>query len=85
LINDEVGANRLEQNRVSREVLALMPHPWVTTQYLEGIKESCYPPVCGVNAIDGNLLPDIVEVEIGIDAEHISAHAVFFRRSSDLL
>jgi hypothetical protein len=43
-----------------------------------------YPAVGGVNAVGGDVFPDVVQVESCIGAEIVAAHAHFFRRSSDL-
>ena len=51
----------------------------------QGIEEFRYPVIGGVNAVAGDVVPDIVKIEGGIGANDIAAHTPVFRRASDLL
>jgi hypothetical protein len=74
-IDDEVSANRSEQNRVSGQVLALMAYAGRVANGVERIEQPVYPLVGGVNTILGDIVPDVIQVAVGIIAQNILRHA----------
>src|SRR5208283_615311 len=82
-IDDQVGANRPEQHRQLGEVLPIVAHARRARKGLERTKQLSEPAVGGVDVIGGEVFPDFVEVEVGINAENITRHGVRFRRFCD--
>ena len=83
-VDDQIRANGPEPNRIPGEVLASVTHSRSSPQRLEGIEESPYPAVGGVDVVRGDVFPDVVKVQLRFGAENVAAQARFFRRSSDL-
>src|ERR1017187_515838 len=83
-IDDEVSAHRPEQNRVSGQVLALMAYARRVANGVKRIEQPAYPLVGGVNVILGDIVPDVIQIPVGIFAQNILRHTLAFRRSSDL-
>ena len=48
------------------------------------IEQPAYPLVSGVNIILGDMVPDAIQVAVGIIAQDILRHILAFRRCSDL-
>src|ERR1035438_7108440 len=83
-VDDEVGANCPEQNRIGGEVFALVPDARHASNGFERIEQLRDPLIGGVNAVGRDILPDVVEIEIRTGTENVIAHGRGFRRCSDL-
>lgn len=83
-VDDEVSANRPKQNRVTGQVLALMAYAGRVADGFKGIEEPGYPLIRGVNIVLGDIVPDAIQVPVGIIAQDILCHILAFRRCSDL-
>jgi hypothetical protein len=83
-IDDEVSTHRPEQNWVSRQILALMAYARRVGDGIKRIEQPANPLVGGVNIILGDLVPDTIQIPIGIIAQDILRHTLAFRRCSDL-
>ena len=57
------------------EVFAFVPHAWSLPKSFERIEQFFNPPVCGVDTVRSNVLPDLVSIEICVHAEDVAAHA----------
>src|SRR6266536_78396 len=83
-IDYEVSAHRPEQNRVGGQVLAVMAYAGRVADGVKRIEQLAYPLVGGVNIILGDIVPNVIQVAVGILAQNILRHALAFRRCSDL-
>src|ERR1019366_10581120 len=83
-VNDKIGADWPEQNRIGSEVFALVADARHAPNGFKRIEQLCDPLIGGVNAVGGDILPNIVEVESRIGTENVIAHLRGFRRCSDL-
>ena len=83
-IDDEVSAHRPGQNWISGQILALMAYARRVADGVKRIEQSADPLVGGVNIILGDIVPDAIQIPIGIIAQDILRHTLAFRRCSDL-
>jgi hypothetical protein len=82
-IDDKVGGYGPKQDFVIGEVLACMAHSGIASQSLERVKELVNPAIRRVNIVLGDVLPNLIEIEIGAFAEDTLAHAMSLLRSAD--
>jgi hypothetical protein len=73
-VNDEVRADGPEQNRERGKVFAPVTHAGSAREGFKRIEQLPDPPGGG-HCVRSNVLPDIVQIEVGIDAEDLAAHA----------
>ena len=58
--------------------------PGMRANLVKRIEQLGDPAVGGVNAVGGNIFPDVLKIQDCLCAENVVAHARGFRRCSDL-
>jgi hypothetical protein len=58
--------------------LALVADARCTSQSNKRVKQPRYPAICRIKIILRNMFPNAVQIQVGIDAEDIPAHAPVF-------
>ena len=61
------------------------PRAGVWARAFKCIEQLSDPAIGGVEVIGGDIFPNLVEIEVRIDAKNEAAHARDLRRCSDLL
>ena len=82
-VENQVCAHRPEEDGISGKILALVTHSGVSGQFVKSVEELVDPAVGGCNVVLGDVLPDLVQVQIGAGAEDVRVHAMRLRRSLD--
>lgn len=83
-IDNQVRANRPEQNRVSGQVLAFMTDAGRFANGLKRVEQLVDPSVGGVKIVLGDIVLYAIQVAVGILAQDVTRHASVFRLCSDL-
>jgi hypothetical protein len=83
-INNELRADGPEQNRVSGQVFAPVSHAGSLSEGFKRIEKFFDPVVGSVDIVRSDVFPNIVQIEVRINADDEAAHARGFRRSPDL-
>ncbi len=63
-IDDQVGTQREEQHGIVCEVLPLVADARCPSDGLKSVEQFTYSSICGVDVVLGNILPDIVQIEL---------------------
>jgi hypothetical protein len=74
--NNRVGTDRPEQHRIAREVFAFVAHARYASEGFECVKQSSYPSVGRIDVVGGDVFPDFIKIEIGVNAEDIDRSCV---------
>ena len=82
-VNDEVCADRPEENGKPGEVFTFMTHARILSERFKRFEKFGDPAVRSVDAVPGDVIPNGFQVENGIVAEDVPAPTPYFRRASD--